>query len=68
VEAAEAAKVGISDFAQEELGDIVYVDLPEVRGRAGSSDGRLQTLRHAVYVRRWAQSSRRGRHSPLWRV
>ena len=31
MEAAEVAKVGISDFAQEELGDIVYVDLPEVR-------------------------------------
>lgn len=26
----EKAKVGITDFAQEALGDIVYVDLPEV--------------------------------------
>lgn len=26
----EVIKVGISDFAQEELGDIVYVDLPDV--------------------------------------
>ena len=30
IESKEIAKVGISDFAQEELGDIVYVDLPEV--------------------------------------
>lgn len=34
VEAAETAKVGISDFAQEELGDLVYVDLPEVNSIA----------------------------------
>lgn len=26
----KTAKIGISDFAQEELGDIVYVELPEV--------------------------------------
>lgn len=30
VEAQQTAKVGISDFAQEELGDVVFVDLPEV--------------------------------------
>jgi len=30
IESSENAKAGISDFAQEELGDIVYVDLPEV--------------------------------------
>ncbi|MBP2097520.1 glycine cleavage system protein GcvH [Enterococcus rivorum] len=26
----ETMKIGISDYAQEELGDIVYIDLPEV--------------------------------------
>lgn len=26
----KTAKIGISDFAQDELGDIVYVELPEV--------------------------------------
>lgn len=26
----ETVKIGISDYAQEELGDIVYIDLPEV--------------------------------------
>lgn len=26
----KAARVGITDFAQSELGDIVYIDLPEV--------------------------------------
>ena len=34
MEAAATAKTGISDFAQEELGDIVYVDLPNVRRMA----------------------------------
>lgn len=28
------ATIGITDFAQKELGDIVYIDLPEVDGTA----------------------------------
>ncbi len=30
--------IGITDFAQEELGDIVYVELPEVDTRLGAGD------------------------------
>lgn len=30
--------VGISDFAQDQLGDIVYVDLPEAGGSVESGD------------------------------
>ncbi len=26
----DTASIGISDYAQEQLGDVVYVDLPEV--------------------------------------
>ena len=37
IEAAGTAKTGISDFAQEELGDIVYVDLPNVRLNASDT-------------------------------
>jgi glycine cleavage system H protein len=33
----EIATVGISDFAQEQLGDVVYVELPKV-GQIASSD------------------------------
>lgn len=31
-------KIGITDFAQDELGDIVYVDLPEVGDEFGAGD------------------------------
>jgi glycine cleavage system H protein len=37
------ATVGITDFAQKELGDIVYVELPEI-GRAVSSGDVLGTI------------------------
>lgn len=30
---AELARVGITDYAQQQLGDIVYVELPKVGGR-----------------------------------
>jgi glycine cleavage system H protein len=33
----DTATVGISDFAQEQLGDVVYVELPKV-GQIASSD------------------------------
>jgi glycine cleavage system H protein len=39
------ARVGITDFAQDALGDIVYVQLPEVGTaiRAGDSSGELES-------------------------
>ncbi len=42
-----AAEVGITDFAQEQLGDVVYVELPEV-GRAvtaGDSFGSIESVK-----------------------
>ena len=45
--AAGAAEVGITDFAQEQLGDVVYVDLPDV-GRtvaAGDSFGSIESVK-----------------------
>lgn len=41
--AAGAATVGITDFAQRELGDIVYVELPDI-GRAVASGEVLGTI------------------------
>jgi glycine cleavage system H protein len=41
-EGAEGARVGISDHAQSELSDVVYVELPEV--------GRLVAAKEAVAV------------------
>ncbi|MBL4722032.1 MAG: glycine cleavage system protein GcvH [Alphaproteobacteria bacterium] len=34
----DAATVGITDYAQEQLGDIVFVDLPEVGAEFGIGD------------------------------
>ena len=34
----EVASIGISDFAQEHLGDIVYVELPEVDDELAKED------------------------------
>jgi glycine cleavage system H protein len=41
------ATVGITDFAQEQLGDIVYVDLPEVGDKveAGAVIGELESTK-----------------------
>lgn len=41
------ARVGITDFAQDALGDIVYVQLPEVGAtvRAGDSCGELESTK-----------------------
>ena len=36
------AIVGISDYAQDKLGDVVYVDLPEI-GAEFSKEGQLST-------------------------
>ena len=42
-----AVRVGITDFAQDALGDIVYVSLPEVGAsiEAGSSVGELESTK-----------------------
>jgi glycine cleavage system H protein len=42
-----AARIGISDFAQCELGDIVFVELPEVGKsfRAGQSMGTIESVK-----------------------
>lgn len=43
----DTAEVGITDYAQEQLGDVVYVDLPDV-GRtltAGESFGTIESVK-----------------------
>ena len=43
----ETAEIGITDYAQQQLGDVVYVDLPEV-GRsiaAGSAFGSIESVK-----------------------
>ena len=43
----DQAEVGITDFAQKQLGDVVYVDLPDV-GRtieAGQSFGSIESVK-----------------------
>ena len=45
--AGDVAEVGITDYAQEQLGDVVYVDLPDV-GRAitaGESFGSIESVK-----------------------
>ena len=39
--------IGITDFAQDQLGDIVYVDLPDVGGQveSGSVGGELESTK-----------------------
>jgi glycine cleavage system H protein len=37
-EAGNIVRVGITDFAQEELGDLVYVELPDVGRRVGANE------------------------------
>ena len=39
--AGDVAEVGITDFAQQQLGDVVYVDLPDV-GRALAAGRRVR--------------------------
>jgi len=47
-----AVRVGITDYAQHALGDIVYVDLPEVgtAGAAGESFGQVESTNSASEV------------------
>ena len=42
-----AVRVGITDYAQDALGDVVYVDLPEVGARLeqGSSFGEVESTK-----------------------
>ena len=45
----DSAEIGITDYAQQQLGDVVYVDLPEV-GRtlkAGDSFGSIESVKAA---------------------
>ena len=45
--AGDSAEIGITDFAQQQLGDVVYVDLPDV-GRtitAGESFGSIESVK-----------------------
>ena len=43
----EVATIGITDFAQGELGDIVYVELPEVgsQAKSGESLGTVESVK-----------------------
>ena len=43
----EMALIGITDYAQHELGDIVYVELPEVgdEAEAGNSFGSIEAVK-----------------------
>ena len=43
----DTAEVGITDFAQQQLGDVVYVELPDVGARvtAGQSFGSIESVK-----------------------
>jgi glycine cleavage system H protein len=43
----DRGRVGITDFAQQQLGDVVYVDLPEVGAKlkAGQSFGTIESVK-----------------------
>src|SRR5438094_3439684 len=43
----DQGKVGITDYAQQQLGDVVYVDLPEVGARLkqGQSFGTIESVK-----------------------
>ena len=62
---ATAAQVGITDYAQQQLGDVVYVELPEVGAtvKQGQSFGTIESVKavselYSPVDRR----SRRGQH------
>ena len=44
---ADKGKVGITDYAQQQLGDVVYVDLPEVGAKVkqGQSFGTIESVK-----------------------
>jgi len=43
----ESARVGITDYAQQQLGDVVYIELPEVgtKLKAGQSFGTIESVK-----------------------
>ena len=43
----DRGKVGITDYAQQQLGDVVYMDLPDVgdRLKAGESFGTIESVK-----------------------
>ena len=43
----DTAEIGITDFAQQQLGDVVYVELPEVGRRltAGEAFGSIESVK-----------------------
>ena len=43
----DQARVGITDYAQKQLGDVVYIELPEVgtRVKAGQSFGTIESVK-----------------------
>ena len=43
----DTAEVGITDYAQQQLGDVVYMELPEVGSRltAGQSFGSIESVK-----------------------
>ena len=45
--AGDRGKVGITDYAQQQLGDVVYIDLPEVGARLkqGQSFGTIESVK-----------------------
>lgn len=45
--AGDVAEVGITDFAQQQLGDVVYVELPEVGAQvsAGQTFGSIESVK-----------------------
>src|SRR5213592_4032105 len=45
--AGDRGKVGITDYAQQQLGDVVYVDLPEVGSKikSGQSFGTIESVK-----------------------
>src|SRR6266436_872042 len=45
--AGDRGTVGITDYAQQQLGDVVYIDLPEVgmRLKAGQSFGTIESVK-----------------------
>ena len=45
--AGDRGRVGITDYAQQELGDVVYVELPEIGARlkAGQSFGTIESVK-----------------------
>ena len=45
--AGDSGKIGITDYAQQQLGDVVYVELPEVGARLkqGQSFGTIESVK-----------------------